>query len=411
MSERIQKLLATAGVGSRREVERMIEAGRITVNGEVATLGGKAHWGDAIALDGKALRLEQRSETLQRVLVYHKPEGEVCTRSDPEGRPTIFAKLPPIRAGRWIAVGRLDINTSGVILMTTDGDLANRLMHPSSEIEREYATRVFGDVDDELLQRLTQGVELEDGMARFNTIRDAGGQGANHWYHVTLNEGRNREVRRLWESQGVKVSRLIRVRFGFVALRRGLKTSEWDELNRDAINDLRQTVGMPKIAEAISTKSSSDAAEKKGTRRPFADKSPRRSDGDRAVPRSAGDRPPRRADSDKPARRPEGDRSPRRTDSDRPPRRAEGDKPAPRSDSGRPPRRTDGDKPARRSEGDRAPRRGDGDKAAPRSDSGRPSRHADGDKPPRRPAGDKSPRPPIARQPKRRQTRKGASNN
>ncbi|MDZ4261414.1 MAG: pseudouridine synthase, partial [Pseudomonadota bacterium] len=141
MSERIQKLLATAGVGSRREVERMIEAGRITVNGEVATLGGKAHWGDAIALDGKALRLEQRSETLQRVLVYHKPEGEVCTRSDPEGRPTIFAKLPPIRAGRWIAVGRLDINTSGVILMTTDGDLANRLMHPSSEIEREYATR------------------------------------------------------------------------------------------------------------------------------------------------------------------------------------------------------------------------------------------------------------------------------
>ncbi len=447
MSERIQKLLATAGVGSRREVERMIETGRITVNGEVATLGGKAHWGDAIALDGKALRLEQRSETLQRVLIYHKPEGEVCTRSDPEGRPTIFAKLPPIRAGRWIAVGRLDINTSGVILMTTDGDLANLLMHPSSEIEREYATRVLGDVDNELLQRLTQGVELEDGMARFNTITDAGGQGANHWYHVTLNEGRNREVRRLWESQGVKVSRLIRVRFGFITLRRGLKAGAWDELNRDAMNELRQLVGMPKIAEVASTRGSRDTPENKGARRPFADKSPRRSDGDRAAPRSDNARPPRRAEGDKPARRPEGDRSPRRSDGDRaaprsdsarPPRRAEGDKPArrpegdrsprrsdgdraaprsdraaPRSDNARPPRRAEGDKPARRPEGDRSPRRSDGDKAvprsdraAPRSDSAKPPRRAEGDKPSRRPDGDKSARPPTARQPKRRQTRK-----
>lgn len=271
MSERIQKLLATAGIGSRREIERMIEAGRITVNGEVATLGGKAHWGDAIALDGKALHLEQRSETLSRVLVYHKPEGEVCTRSDPEGRPTIFDKLPHVRAGRWIAVGRLDINTSGVLLMTTDGDLANKLMHPSSEIEREYATRVLGDVSAELLNRLAQGVELEDGIARFNTIRDAGGQGANHWYHVTLNEGRNREVRRLWESQGVKVSRLIRVRFGFINLRRGLKAGEFDELKRDSINELRQLVGLPKLLE----ERRDDAPVKKGPRRPAADKSPR----------------------------------------------------------------------------------------------------------------------------------------
>ena len=255
MSERIQKLLATAGIGSRREVERMIEAGRITVNGVVATLGGKAHWGDAIALDGKALRLEQRSETLHRVLVYHKPEGELCTRADPEGRPTIFDKLPHVRAGRWIAVGRLDINTSGVILLTTDGDLANKLMHPSSEIEREYATRVLGNVDNELLSRLTHGVELEDGMARFNTITDAGGQGANHWYHVTLNEGRNREVRRLWESQGVKVSRLIRVRFGFINLRRGLKAGDFDELDRDGINQLRQLVGLPKMVEDENAKS------------------------------------------------------------------------------------------------------------------------------------------------------------
>lgn len=287
MSERIQKLLATAGVGSRREVERMIEAGRITVNGEVATLGGKAHWGDAIALDGKALRLEQRSESLQRVIVYHKPEGEVCTRSDPEGRPTIFDKLPHVRAGRWIAVGRLDINTSGVILMTTDGKLANKLMHPSSEIEREYATRVLGEVDNEMLRRLTQGVELEDGTARFNKIIDAGGQGANHWYHVTLNEGRNREVRRLWESQGVKVSRLTRVRFGFINLRRGLKTSAFDELDRNGINELRQLVGLPKVVDAASikysakdaardnTKDKSDAPERKRRSRPDPDNSPR----------------------------------------------------------------------------------------------------------------------------------------
>jgi len=263
MSERIQKLLATAGIGSRREVERMIEAGRITVNGEIATLGGKAHWGDTIALDGKALRLEQRSEALHRVLVYHKPEGVLCTRADPEGRPTIFDKLPHVRAGRWIAVGRLDINTSGVILLTTDGELANKLMHPSSEIEREYATRVLGNVDNELLSRLTHGVELEDGQARFNTITDAGGQGANHWYHVTLNEGRNREVRRLWESQGVKVSRLIRVRFGFINLRRGLKAGEFDELDRDGINQLRQLVGLPKIVE----EPRDDAPAKKGARR------------------------------------------------------------------------------------------------------------------------------------------------
>lgn len=293
MSERIQKLLATAGVGSRREVERMIEAGRITVNGEVVSLGGKAHWGDAIALDGKVLHLEQRSEGLQRVLVYHKPEGEVCTRSDPEGRPTIFDKLPHVRAGRWIAVGRLDINTSGVILMTTDGELANRLMHPSSEIEREYATRVLGEVNDELLSRLTHGVELEDGVARFNTIRDAGGQGANHWYHVTLNEGRNREVRRLWESQGVKVSRLIRVRFGFITLRRGLKAGAFDELNRDSLNELRLLVGLPRIVEAVSAKGSSDAPVKKGARRPASDKSSRQNSADKS-PRQTTARQPKR---------------------------------------------------------------------------------------------------------------------
>lgn len=244
MSERLQKLLATVGIGSRREVERMIEAGRITVNGEVAELGAKAKVTDQVKLDGKVIKLKLRPEYKQRVLVYHKPEGEVCTRSDPEGRRTIFDRLPKLKSGRWIAVGRLDINTSGLMILTTDGELANCLMHPSSEIEREYATRVLGEVDDAMLNRLRKGVELEDGKARFNSIRDAGGQGANHWYHVTLNEGRNREVRRLWESQEVTVSRLQRVRFGSLRLERSCKPGEWRELDFPAVNALRKEVGL-----------------------------------------------------------------------------------------------------------------------------------------------------------------------
>lgn len=223
----------------------MIEAGRVSVNGHVVTLGDKAEPSDTVRLDGKVVRLERRPATKHRVLAYHKPEGEVCTRSDPEGRPTVFDRLPRLRSGRWIAVGRLDINTSGLILLTTDGELANRLMHPSHELEREYAVRVLGGVSDTMLHQLRQGVELEDGIARFTSIRDAGGQGANHWYHVTLNEGRNREVRRLWESQGVRVSRLSRVRYGPVALRRGLKPGEWDELMRSDMDQLRQSVGLP----------------------------------------------------------------------------------------------------------------------------------------------------------------------
>ncbi len=266
MSERLQKLLATVGLGSRREVERMIDAGRITVNGETASLGDKAQLTDIVKVDGKVIRLKLRPDCKQRVLVYHKPEGEMCTRSDPEGRPTIFAHLPKLQSGRWIAVGRLDINTSGVMLLTTDGELANRLMHPSSEIEREYAVRILGKVDEAMLNRLRKGVELDDGKARFTSIRDAGGQGANHWYHVTLTEGRNREVRRLWESQEVTVSRLSRVRFGSMALKRGLKPGEWEELNTAAINVLRKEVGLP----AMETAKEVEAAAKhhKSKRRP-----------------------------------------------------------------------------------------------------------------------------------------------
>jgi len=244
VSERLQKLLATVGIGSRREVERMIEAGRITINGEPAKLGDKAKVTDLVKVDGKAIRLKLRPDYKQRVLIYHKPEGEMCTRSDPEGRPTIFERLPKLQSGRWIAVGRLDINTSGLMLLTTDGELANKLMHPSSEIEREYATRILGTVDEAMISRLRKGVELEDGKACFNSIRDAGGQGANHWYHVTLNEGRNREVRRLWESQEVTVSRLQRVRFGSIKLDRGSKPGDWSELPFSGVNELRKEVGL-----------------------------------------------------------------------------------------------------------------------------------------------------------------------
>ncbi len=256
MAERIQKLLASAGIASRREAERMIEQGRVSINGNVVHLGDKAEVTDTLRLDGKIIRLNRRPETKHRVLAYHKPEGQICTRSDPEGRPTIYEKLPRMRSGRWIAVGRLDINTSGLILLTTDGELANNLMHPSHEIEREYAVRVLGEVPDSMLRTLRKGVELEDGMAKFNSIRDAGGQGANHWYHVTLNEGRNREVRRLWESQQIRVSRLSRVRFGHVTLRRGLKPGEWDELERSDINRLRQSAGMPPVEELETEKKS-----------------------------------------------------------------------------------------------------------------------------------------------------------
>lgn len=215
--EKLQKVLARAGLGSRRQIERWIEEGRITVNGDAATLGARVTPDQTIRVDGRHVPMHV-SQAKPRLLIYHKPEGEVCTRSDPQGRPTVFDKLPSLRGARWIVIGRLDYNTSGLLLFTTDGELANRLMHPSHEIEREYAVRILGKVDDAMLARLKQGVILEDGPAHFDSVVDAGGTGANHWYHVVLKEGRNREVRRLWEAVGVKVSRLIRVRFGPVSL-------------------------------------------------------------------------------------------------------------------------------------------------------------------------------------------------
>lgn len=243
MDEKLHKVLANAGFGSRREIEGWIERGRITVNGETAKLGLRVSETDNIIVDGKPFRFPSQSRKT-RVIAYHKPVGEVCTRDDPEGRTTIFEQLPEIKGGRWISVGRLDISTSGLLLLTTDGELANRLMHPSSEIEREYAVRVLGNVERETLQELKTGVMLDDGKASFDGIIDSGGEGANHWYHVILREGRNREVRRLWEAVGCTVSRLSRIRFGPVQLARGLKPGKWQELQPRQIEQLARVAGL-----------------------------------------------------------------------------------------------------------------------------------------------------------------------
>lgn len=241
--EKLQKVLARAGVGSRREMERWIAEGRITVDGRPAKLGDRVRPGQRLRIDGRSLPTPTLTPK-PRVLLYHKPEGEMTTRSDPEGRPTVFDNLPAIRHGRWIAIGRLDVNSSGLLLFTTDGELAHRLMHPSAEVEREYAVRVLGAVAPEALKRLTDGVQLEDGAARFESVTDAGGTGANHWYHVVLREGRNREVRRMWEAVGAKVSRLIRVRYGTVQLPRLLRTGRTADLDAEKLGELYQSVGL-----------------------------------------------------------------------------------------------------------------------------------------------------------------------
>lgn len=245
--ERLQKLLSRAGIGSRREVDAWIQEGRVTVNGQLAEPGTRALATDRIAVDGKAVESRTSAEVVRRVLVYNKPEGEVTTRSDPEGRPTVFDRLPRLKDQRWIAVGRLDINTTGLMLFTTDGELANRLMHPSSEIDREYAVRIFGEVDDAMIERLREGVLLDDGMAAFSDIASAGGNGMNQWFHVTLMEGRNREVRRLWESQGVRVSRLKRVRYGPVFLPSRLSVGKWEEMDQRGVDTLSRSVGLDPV--------------------------------------------------------------------------------------------------------------------------------------------------------------------
>lgn len=251
MSDKLQKVLANAGVGSRREMERWIEQGRISVNGSVATLGARVEENDEIRVDGRVLS-NKGHQAPCRVIIYNKPEGEICSRKDPENRKSVFDRLPRLHTGRWISVGRLDINTSGLLLFTNDGELANRLMHPSHEVEREYAVRVFGEVSDQTIKQLLKGVMLEDGEASFDTIKrkPSDDSSMNQWFTVTLREGKNREVRRLWESQDVKVSRLIRTRYGIIDLPNRLPNGAWIEMELEELNRLRKAVQLPPEQQA-----------------------------------------------------------------------------------------------------------------------------------------------------------------
>ncbi len=243
-SEKLQKVLARAGIGSRREIETWISAGKIIVNNQTAHLGQRVLPTDKIKVNGRMIAVAKSAASKPRVLLYYKPAGEVCTRHDEASRDTVFTRLPRLHNGRWVMVGRLDINTMGLLLFTNHGELAHRLMHPSYEIEREYAVRVFGKVEPIILKRLQQGVMLDDGEAKFDKIIDAGGTGMNHWFHVILREGRNREVRRLWESQGIKVSRLTRVRFANIMLPRSLRQGRYLELSPSEISALSKMVGL-----------------------------------------------------------------------------------------------------------------------------------------------------------------------
>lgn len=244
LGERIQKVLARGGIGSRREIEGWITEGRLKLNGVAVTLGTRIKAGDYLTINDRVVNWEKFTVQPTRVLLYHKPTGEVVTRRDPEGRPVVFTQLPSLVASRWIAVGRLDINTSGLLLVTNNGELANRLMHPSTQVEREYAVRVLGEVPDAVIERLKQGVELEDGKAKFDDIRFYAGEGANKWYYVTVKEGRNRLVRRLWESQDIVVSRLMRVRYGPVVLPERLKAHSFYELDAKELELLFEFAGM-----------------------------------------------------------------------------------------------------------------------------------------------------------------------
>jgi 23S rRNA pseudouridine2605 synthase len=225
--ERLQKVLAAAGHGSRRTIEDWIREGRVTVNGRVAQLGDRATHTDDIRVDGRQVPLVSPATLDREVLIYHKPLGEMTTRRDPQNRPTVFERLPPVTNGRWINVGRLDVNTSGLLLFTTDGELAHRLMHPSTEVEREYLVRLRGQPGPDVIRRLLSGVELDDGPARFDRVFASRTDGSHGWYHVVLREGRNREVRRTWEAVGFEVSRLMRIRYGPIELPRDLAPGGW----------------------------------------------------------------------------------------------------------------------------------------------------------------------------------------
>jgi 23S rRNA pseudouridine2605 synthase len=272
MSERVQKVLANAGFGSRREIERWIRCERISINGSVAQLGDSIESGDKVTLDGQPLSL-RRSAVTPRCIAYHKPQGEVCTRSDPEGRTTVFESLPGLKGQRWISIGRLDISTSGLLLFTNDGQLANALMHPSNEVSREYAVRILGEPNVQTIEKLKKGVRLEDGTARFDSIEAAGGAGANRWFNVVLKEGRNREVRRMWEAVGFTVSRLMRVRFGSIRLPDRLGRGRYANLSQGQINTLYKSVG---LTMPVQQESPRQPPRQKSTKRPQRKKSRKR---------------------------------------------------------------------------------------------------------------------------------------
>jgi 23S rRNA pseudouridine2605 synthase len=239
--QKLHKMLADMGLGSRRELEDWIIAGRISVNALPAHVGQRVGPEDKVRVNGKLIHIHFAPRA-PRVLIYHKPEGEIVSRDDPEGRPSVFDKLPRVGGGRWIAVGRLDFNTSGLLVFTTSGELANKMMHPSYELEREYAVRLIGELTEEQAARLTTGIELEDGLAKFNALSDGGGEGSNHWYRVTIAEGRNREVRRMFEAIGLAVSRLMRVRYGPFELPRRLHRGEAEELKPEEVSRLLSSV-------------------------------------------------------------------------------------------------------------------------------------------------------------------------
>ncbi|GAB3189063.1 hypothetical protein GCM10027292_19490 [Hydrogenophaga aquatica] len=245
---KLHKVLAQAGLGSRLEMEQMILEGRISVNGEPAHIGQRIQYGDSVKVNGKPIRV-RIAPPPPRVLAYHKPTGEVVTHDDPQNRPTVFRRLPKLHNGKWQSVGRLDLNTEGLLLFTNSGELANKLMHPRFGLQREYAVRVLGALSNEEKQRLLDGVNLDDGVAQFQSIEDGGGDGANCWYRVTIAEGRNREVRRMFEAVGHAVSRLIRIRYGAVVLPRGLRRGAWLELDHRDIERLTQAAGMARPAE------------------------------------------------------------------------------------------------------------------------------------------------------------------
>ncbi|MES2318474.1 MAG: pseudouridine synthase [Pseudomonadota bacterium] len=264
---KLHKVLAEAGLGSRRDMEDLIVAGRVSVNGEPAHIGQRILPSDAVRINGKLIHRKVSSKP-PRVLVYHKPAGEIVSHDDPEGRPSVFDRLPTMKAGKWLAVGRLDFNTEGLLLFTTSGDLANRLMHPRYNIDREYAVRTLGELEEGMRQKLLAGVELDDGMANFTKIADGGGEGINKWYRVVIGEGRNREVRRMFEAIGLTVSRLIRTRYGAMTLPSGLKRGRWEEMEENTVRDLMSAFGVEKKGAGNESRGPKGRAEPRGEQQP-----------------------------------------------------------------------------------------------------------------------------------------------